>query len=67
MRDNGSRHQHGVKKKLFDVIGGAVVGSAAVLLLRGLFGRSGGQGAKPRADPQPADAPSIPTAPLGTP
>lgn len=33
------RHQHGVKKKLVEGIGGVLVGTALVLLMRGIFKR----------------------------
>lgn len=31
------RHQHGVKKKLVEGVGGVLVGAALVLLMRGIF------------------------------
>lgn len=39
MSSGGYQHHHGVKKNLFDVVGGLLVGSAMVLLFTRLLKR----------------------------
>ncbi|ADC62611.1 hypothetical protein [Allochromatium vinosum] len=47
------RHQHGVKKKLVEGVGGVLVGAALVLLMRGLVKRRSAD-----TDPTPSTTPA---------
>jgi hypothetical protein len=49
-------HQHGVRKKLVEGVGGVLVGAALVLLMRGLVKRRNAEAAG--ADPTPSTTPA---------
>jgi len=68
--DGPQRQRHGVSKNLVEGIGGALVGAALVLLIRGLLKpRTAGPAAAP-IDPSPSEtkpAPVTPDAPSSEP